>query len=70
MANSEYYVITSRVGESPERWSWEIRRRSTPLGVKLTADGFQSDAAAKFAGKRALDEFLSELAKEEKRADR
>ena len=70
MTNSEYYVITSRRGEHPERWSWEIRRRSTPLGVKLTADGFQSDAAAKFAGKRALDEFLSELAKEEKRADR
>jgi hypothetical protein len=36
----------------------------------LTADGFQSDSAAKLAGKRALDEFLSELAKEEKRADR
>jgi hypothetical protein len=70
MTNSEYYVITSRRGEYPERWSWEIRRRSTPLGVKLTADGFQSDAAARFAGKRALDEFLSELAKEEKRADR
>ena len=70
MTNNEYYVITSRCGEYPERWSWEIRRRSTPLGVKLTADGFQSDAAAKFAGKRALDEFLSEFAKEEKRADR
>ena len=70
MTNSEYYVITSRRGEHPERWSWEIRRRSTPLGVKLAADGFQSDAAARFAGKRALDEFLSELAKEEKRADR
>jgi hypothetical protein len=70
MTNSEYYVITSRRGERPERWSWEIRRKSTPLGVKLTADGFQSDSAAKLAGKRALDEFLSELAKEEKRADR
>ena len=69
MTHNEYYVITSRRGEYPERWSWEIRRRSTPLGVKLTADGFQSDTAAKFAGKRALDEFLSELAKEEKRAD-
>ena len=56
MTNNEYYVITSRCGEYPERWSWEIRRKSTPLGVKLTADGFQSDAAAKFAGKRALDE--------------
>ena len=67
MTNAEYYLITSQSSERPERWSWEIRRRSTPLGVKLTADGFQSEAAAKFAGKRALDEFLFELSKEESR---
>ena len=70
MTNTEYYVIISRHSEHPERWSWEIRRRSTPLGVKLTADGFQSEAAAQFAGKRALDEFLSELSNEEKRTRR
>jgi len=39
------------------------------LGIKLTADGFQSETAAKFAGNRALDEFLSELSKEERRVD-
>src|SRR6266481_2171775 len=53
-------------GDYPERWSWEIRRKSKPLGVKLTADGFQSDFAAQFAGKRALEDFLCELSKEEK----
>jgi hypothetical protein len=35
------------------------------LGIKMTADGFQSDSAAQFAGKRALADFLSDLSKEE-----
>jgi hypothetical protein len=64
----DYYVITSRTGERPERWSWEIRRKSQPLGIKMTTDGFQSEMAAQFAGKRALADFLSDLAKEDKRA--
>ena len=68
MTNTDYYLATSRQGEHPERWSWEIRRKSKPLGIKLSGDGFQSDSAAKFAGKRALDDFLSELAKEEQRS--
>ncbi len=63
----DYYVVTSRRGEYPDRWSWEIRRRSKPLGVKVTGDGFQSEMAAQFAGKRALADFLSDLSKEEKR---
>ena len=67
MANSDYYVFTSRRGDHPERWSWEIRRKSKPLGIKLTEEGFQSDYAAKLAGKRALDDFLAALAREERR---
>ena len=63
---NDYYVITSRRGEYPDRWSWEIRRKSKPLGIKMTVDGFQSEMAAQFAGKSALAEFLSELSKEEK----
>jgi len=63
---NDYYVITSRRGEYPNRWSWEICRKSKPLGIKMTADGFQSEMAAQFAGKRALAEFLSDLSKEEK----
>ena len=63
----DYYVTTSRRGEHPERWSWEICRKSQPLGIKMTADGFQSDSAAQFAGKKALADFLSDLAKEDKR---
>jgi hypothetical protein len=64
----DYYVTTSRRGEHPERWSWEIHRRSIPLGIKMTADGFQSEMAAQFAGKRALADFLNALLKEESRA--
>ena len=63
----DYYVVTSRGVGQPDRWSWEIRRKSTPLGIKMTADGFLSDTAAQFAGERALADFLSDLAKEEKR---
>jgi hypothetical protein len=33
----------------------------------MSADGFQSESAAKFAGKKALADFLSDLAKEDKR---
>ena len=63
----DYYVITSRRGQQPERWSWEILRKSKPLGIKMTADGYQSDTAARFAGNQALAEFLTDLSKEEKR---
>jgi hypothetical protein len=68
MTNSpnDYYLVTSRCGARPERWSWEIRRKTKPLGVRLTADGFRSDMAAQFAGQRALADFLSNLLKEER----
>jgi hypothetical protein len=65
---NDYNVVTSRRGQHPERWSWEILRKSTPLGIKMTGDGYQSDAAAQFAGKQALAEFLVDLLKEEKRS--
>ena len=64
---NDYYVVTSRRGQQPERWSWEIRRKSKPLGIKMTGDGYQSDMAVQFAGKQALAQFLAELLKEEKR---
>jgi hypothetical protein len=64
---NDYYVITSRRGEQPDRWTWEIRRKSKPLGIKMTGDGYQSDTAAQFAGKQALAVFLTDLEKEEKR---
>jgi hypothetical protein len=65
---NDYYVITSRRGQFPDRWNWEIRRKSKPLGIKMIGDGFQSDTAAQFAGDQALADFLSELSKEEERS--
>src|SRR5258708_18965320 len=38
---NDYYVIPSRAGERPDRWSLEIRRKGQPLGINMTADGFQ-----------------------------
>jgi hypothetical protein len=66
MNRNDYYVVTSRRGEHPDQWGWEISRKSKPLGIKMTEDGFQSEKAAKSAGKQALQDFLSDLAKEEK----
>jgi hypothetical protein len=66
-SSNHYYVVISRRREQPERWSWEIVRKSKPLGVRLTADGFQSETAAQFAGRRALEDFLIQLSKEERR---
>jgi hypothetical protein len=64
---SDYYVVTSQSSQNPERWSWEILRKSVPLGIKMTGDGLQSNTAAQFAGAQALADFLSELSNEEKR---
>jgi hypothetical protein len=66
--SNDYYVVTSRRSEQPERWSWEIHRKSKPLGIRLTADGFQSGGAAQLAGKKVLEDFLIELSKEERRS--
>ena len=65
--SNDYYVVTFRRSERSERWCWEIQRKSKPLGIKMTGDGFQSDMAAQFAGQQALANFLLDLAKEEKR---
>jgi hypothetical protein len=64
---NDYYVITSRRGVHLERWGCEILRKSKPLGIKMTGDGFRSDTAARSAGKQALADFLSDLLREEKR---
>jgi hypothetical protein len=58
---SDYFVITKdSVGYGLIRplWSWEIQRRSRPLGVKLCKEGFRSEQDAKLAGERALMELL------------
>ena len=63
----DYYIVVSETGARPYPWRWELKRRSTPMGVKVGAGGFQSQAAAEYAGKEALERFLHELAREERR---
>jgi hypothetical protein len=61
---SEYFVSITGVGKPPE-WRWEIKRRPKPLGIKLYADGFKSENAAKLAGEKALREPLDGIAREQ-----
>src|SRR5258708_3762854 len=74
MGNNDLpWVISYLTGRTCLIWraliagGWEILRKSKPLGIKMTGDGFQSDMAAQFAGKRALADFLADVLKEEKR---
>jgi hypothetical protein len=65
--SNDYYVVTSRQTDQPDRWSWEIRRKRQPLGIKLMRGGYHSEPAAKFAGKQELADFLLDLMTEDKR---
>jgi hypothetical protein len=61
---SDYFVFTRRLDQE---FSWEISRRSRPIGVKVSGGGFRSRDAAGLAGRRALLDFLLALADEEAR---
>jgi len=60
---NEYFVSITSSGKPPQ-WQWEIKGRPKPLGIKLYANGFKSEKAAKLAGEKALRELLEGLAKE------
>jgi hypothetical protein len=62
----EYYIETFDTAVRPYPWRWELRRLSQPMGVRFGAGGFQSQAAAEYAGRLALERFLDELSKEER----
>ncbi|WP_426613802.1 hypothetical protein [Bradyrhizobium sp. McL0616] len=57
----DYYIETVDTGARPYPWRWELKRRSSPMGIKLAAGGYQ------LAGQRALAEFLKDLSREERR---
>ena len=59
---NEYFVSITRGGKPPN-WQWEISRRPKPLGVKLYANGFRSEKAAKLAGEKALRKLLDGIAR-------
>jgi hypothetical protein len=67
MATEPDYYIAVLEADGPFRWRWELRRRSSPMGVKIGGSGYQSQTAAEFAGKQVLEDFLMALTKEERR---
>ena len=62
-----YYIAIFDTGARPNPWRWELRRRSSPMGVIVGRSGYHSQAAAEYAGKPVLEDFLTALAKEERR---
>ena len=42
-------------------WTWEIHRRSKPLGVKFDGDEYATAQDAKLAGETALKDLLRNL---------
>lgn len=61
----EYFVVTISRGRPPV-WTWQLQRRPQPLGIILSGADFQTEAAAKLAGEKALIEFLHRLAEEDR----
>jgi hypothetical protein len=59
MPANDYLVRSERL---PRSWTWEIVRRSRPLGVRRRGENFSSEAAAKLAGEKVLRELLDNLA--------
>jgi hypothetical protein len=60
---NDYFVVI--LPDPSAGWTWEIRRKSHPLGVKMHAGGFASRDDARLAGESALDAFLRRLAQDE-----
>ena len=56
-----FYVVVSWSGEGGQEWSWEIRRKHRPMGIRLREAGFRSHRAALEAGRVALEDFLNGL---------
>ena len=56
----DYFVIIKRSGPPWARtsWTWEIRYRSEPFGIKCRGDKHASPQAAKAAGEMALKKIL------------
>ena len=56
----DYFVIIKRFGHPRARtsWTWEIRNRSEPFGIKCRGDKHASPQAAKAAGETALKQLL------------
>jgi hypothetical protein len=63
----DYYIVAFNTGQAFFPWRWELRRRSSPMGVTVGRSGYHSRAAAEYEGKRFLEGFLRLLAREERK---
>lgn len=57
---SDYFVFVQQ-HRATKTWAWEIGRRSKPMGVRVYHNGFASEAAAKLAGEKSLQQLLAGL---------
>jgi len=64
------YYIAIVSDECRSSWRWEIKRRSQPMGVRLTGESCSSQKAAEDAGRRSLVEFLAAITSEEQHKQR
>jgi hypothetical protein len=53
----DYYIVTIDTEQGPMPWRWELRRRSSPMGLGIGCSGYQSQASAEYAGERELEDF-------------
>jgi hypothetical protein len=60
----DYYVAVTRDAGSM-RFGWQIKRRASPMGVKLEDHNLVSYRVAKAAGNQALEELLDGISSEE-----
>jgi hypothetical protein len=60
----DYFVVT-RQDRTTCTWTWEIERRSKPLGIRLYHNGFSSEPAAKLAGEKSLRRLLEDIVRDQ-----
>jgi hypothetical protein len=60
----DYFVVT-REERTAGTWTWEIERRSKPLGIRLYHKGFSSESAAKLAGEKSLRSLLEDIVRDQ-----
>jgi hypothetical protein len=61
----QYHVVTQQPDPNSWRWEWEIYRNGQPLPVRLRGSNHSSKDGAKWAGAKALREFLAALDREQ-----
>ena len=59
------YCVVTRQDRTTCTWTWEIERRSKPLGIRLYHNGFSSEPVAKLAGEKFLRRLLEDIVRDQ-----